>query len=74
MKGGNNMYLSKLLERSYQIRNIEGDQENESLIIDNFLAIRSFIAPQTIEAYNQLGEIEKRLQKKRRKMEKKGKR
>lgn len=67
------MYLSKLLERSYQIRNIEGDQENESLIIDNFLAIRSFIAPQTIEAYNQLGEIEKRLQKKRRKMEKKGK-
>jgi len=73
MKGGNNMYLSKLLERSYQIRNIEGDQENESLIIDNFLAIRSFIAPQTIEAYNQLGEIEKRLQKKRRKMEKKGK-
>lgn len=73
MKGGNNMYLSKLLERSYQIRNIEGDQENESLIIDNFLAIRSFIAPQTIEAYNQLGEIEKRLRKKRRKMEKKGK-
>lgn len=73
MKGGNNMHLSKLLERSYQIRNIEGDQENESLIIDNFLAIRSFIAPQTIEAYNQLGEIEKRLQKKRRKMEKKGK-
>lgn len=73
MKGGNNMYLSKLLERSYQIRNIEGDQENESLIIDNFLAIRSFIAPQSIEAYNQLGEIEKRLQKKRRKMEKKGK-
>ena len=68
------MYLSKLLERSYQIRNIEGDQENESLIIDNFLAIRSFIAPQTIEAYNQLGEIEKRLQKKRRKMQKKGKR
>lgn len=67
------MYLSKLLERSYQIRNIEGDQENESLTIDNFLAIRSFIAPQTIEAYNQLGEIEKRLQKKRRKMEKKGK-
>lgn len=67
------MYLSKLLERSYQIRNIESDQENESLIIDNFLAIRSFIAPQTIEAYNQLGEIEKRLQKKRRKMEKKGK-
>ena len=67
------MYLSKLLERSYQIRNIEGDQENESLIIDNFLAIRSFIAPQSIEAYNQLGEIEKRLQKKRRKMEKKGK-
>lgn len=74
MKGGNNMYLSKLLERSYQIRNIEGDQENESLIIDNFLAIRSFIAPQTIEAYNQLGEIEKRLRKERRKMEKKGKR
>lgn len=73
MKGGNNMYLSKLLERSYQIRNIEGDQENESLIIDNFLAIRSFIAPQSIEAYNQLGEIEKRLRKKRRKMEKKGK-
>lgn len=73
MKGGNNMYLSKLLERSYQIRNIEGDQENESLIIDNFLAIRSFIAPQTIEAYNQLGEIEKRLRKEKRKMEKKGK-
>lgn len=73
MKGGNDMYLSKLLERSYQIRNIEGDQENESLIIDNFLAIRSFIAPQSIEAYNQLGEIEKRLRKKRRKMEKKGK-
>ena len=73
MKGGNNMYLSKLLERSYQIRNIEDDQENKSLIIDNFLAIRSFIAPQNIEAYNQLGEIEKRLQKKRRKMKKKGK-
>lgn len=73
MKGGNNMYLSKLLERSYQIRNIEGDQENESLIIDNFLAIRSFIAPQTIEAYNHLGEIEKRLRKEKRKMEKKGK-
>lgn len=67
------MYLSKLLERSYQIRNIEDDQENKSLIIDNFLAIRSFIAPQNIEAYNQLGEIEKRLQKKRRKMKKKGK-
>lgn len=73
MKGGNNMYLSKLLERAYQIRTIEGDQENDSLIIDNFLAIRSFIAPQNIEAYNQLGEIEKRLEKKRRKMEKKGK-
>lgn len=67
------MYLSKLLERAYQIRTIEGDQENDSLIIDNFLAIRSFIAPQNIEAYNQLGEIEKRLEKKRRKMEKKGK-
>lgn len=67
------MYLSKLLERAYRIRNIEGDQENDSLIIDNFLAIRSFIAPQNIEAYNQLGEIEKRLRKKRRKMEKKGK-
>ena len=67
------MYLSKLLERSNQIKNIEDDQEIKSLTIDNFLAIRSFIAPQTIEAYNQLGEIEKRLQKKRRKMEKKGK-
>lgn len=66
------MYLNKLLERSYQIRNIEGDQENESLIIDNFLAIRSFIAPQTIEAYNQLGEIEKRLQKKKKKNGKEG--
>ena len=73
MKGGNNMYLSKLLERTNQIRNIEDDQEIKSLTIDNFLAIRSFIAPQTIEAYNQLGEIEKRLRKKRRKMEKKGK-
>ena len=73
MKGGNNMYLSKLLERSYQIRNIEDDQENKFLIIDNFLAIRSFIAPQSIEAYNQMGEIEKRLRKEKRKMEKKGK-
>lgn len=73
MKGGDNMYLSKVLERSNQIKNIENDQEIKSLTIDNFLAIRSFIAPQTIEAYNQLGEIEKRLRKKRRKMEKKGK-
>lgn len=73
MKGGNNMYLSKLLERSNQIRNIEDGQEIKSLTIDNFLEIRSFIAPQSIEAYNQLGEIEKRLRKKRRKMEKKGK-
>ena len=73
MKGGDNMYLSKLLERSNQIKNIEDDQEIKSLTIDNFLAIRSFIAPQTIEAYNQLGEIETRLRKKRRKMEKKGK-
>ena len=63
------MYLSKLLERSYQIRNIESDQESKFLIIDYFLAIRSFIAPESIEAYNQLGEIEKRLRKKRRKME-----
>ena len=67
------MHLSKLLERSNQIRNIEDAQEIKSLTIDNFLAIRSFIAPQNIEAYNQLGEIEKRLRKKRRKMEKKGK-
>lgn len=67
------MYLSKLLERSYQIRNIEDAQEIKSLTIDNFLAIRSFIAPQTIEAYNHLGEIEKRLRKEKRKMEKKGK-
>ena len=67
------MYLSKLLERSNQIKNIEDDQEIKSLTIDNFLAIRSFIAPKTIEASNQLGEIEKRFQKKRRKMEKKGK-
>lgn len=73
MKGGNNMHLSKLLERSNQIRNIEDGQEIKSLTIDNFLEIRSFIAPQNIEAYNQLGEIEKRLRKKRRKMEKKGK-
>lgn len=73
MKGGNNMHLSKLLERSNQIRNIEDAQEIKSLTIDNFLEIRSFIAPQNIEAYNQLGEIEKRLRKKRRKMEKKGK-
>ena len=67
------MHLSKLLERSNRIRNIEDGQEIKSLIIDNFLEIRSFIAPQNIEAYNQLGEIEKRLRKKRRKMEKKGK-
>lgn len=73
MKGGNNMHLSKLLERSNQIRNIEDAQEIKSLTIDNFLAIRSFIAPQNIEAYNQLGEIEKRLRKKRKKLEKKGK-
>ena len=73
MKGGNNMYLSKLMERSNQIRNIEDDQVIKSLTIDNFLAIRSFIAPQTIEAYNQMGEIEKRLRKEKRKMEKKGK-
>lgn len=73
MKGGNNMHLIKLLERSNQIRNIEDAQEIKSLTIDNFLEIRSFIAPQNIEAYNQLGEIEKRLRKKRRKMEKKGK-
>lgn len=67
------MYLNKLLERSNQIKNIEDAQEIKSLTIDNFLAIRSFIAPQTIEAYNQLGEIEKRLRKERRKIEKKGK-
>lgn len=73
MKGGNNMYLNKLLERSNQIKNIENDQEIKSLTIDNFLAIRSFIAPQNIEAYNQLGEIEKRLRKKRKKLEKKDK-
>ena len=48
------MYLSKQLERSYQIRNIEDDQENKFLLIDNFLAIRSFIAPHSIEASNQL--------------------
>lgn len=67
------MYLNKLLERSNQIKNIEDAQEIKFLTIDNFLAIRSFIAPQTIEAYNQLGEIEKRLRKEKRKMEKKGK-
>lgn len=73
MKGGNNMYLNKLLERSDRIKIIEDTQEIKSLTIDNFLAIRSFIAPQTIEAYNQMGEIEKRLRKEKRKMEKKGK-
>ena len=73
MKGGNNMYLNTLLKRSDRIKSIEDAQEIKSLTIDNFLAIRSFIAPQTIEAYNHLGEIEKRLRKEKRKMEKKGK-
>lgn len=67
------MYLNKLMERSDRIKSIEDAQEIKSLTIDNFLAIRSFIAPQTIETYNQLGEIEKRLRKEKRKMEKKGK-
>ena len=67
------MYLNKLLERSDRIKSIEDTQEIKSLTIDNFLALRSFIAPQTIEASNQMGEIEKRLRKEKRKMEKKGK-
>ncbi len=74
MKGGNNMYLAKVMERSKRIQTKEEDQQIKSYSIDNFLAIRSFIAPQTIESYNQLGEIEKRLLKEKRKMEKKGKR
>ena len=65
------MYLNKLLERSDRIKSIEDTQEIKSLTIDNFLAIRSFIAPQTIDAYNQMVEIEKRLRQETRTMEKK---